>query len=649
MTTPTRPPRPRLGTCWFPEQWPRERWEQDVAGMVAAGLSVVRVGEFAWSWYEPRPGEHRFDGLDDAIGMLRDAGLDVLLCTPTATPPRWLTAAHPDVLAVTPDGRRRPPGSRRHTCPTSATYRELSDEVTTRLAARYGGVVAAWQLDNEPGNHDSARCWCDECEAAFRRWVAARYGDVGALNEAWGTAFWSATYSSFDEVELPRPTVTAQNPALELAHRRFASGQVVGFLARQRDTLRQVVPDAVTCTNEYADDPFVDPAGVARLHGVAAIDSYPHGTRGPLHTAYLLDLARGSAVPAGADAAADAGRAWVVEQQPGRINWTEHNAAVPPGQVRLWAWQALLHGIDHLLFFRWRAGVGGQEQYHAGLLRHDGERGPGWHDAQAVAAALAAGDLDGLLTRSPDVALVVDHDARWALAVEEHVDGAAHDDLVLPAYAALRGRGLDVDVVPPDVDLTGYPLVVAPGLHLHAPAIVARLVDALDAGATVVVGARSLVRTGDSGWVVVPEPGGLSDRLGARVVDAGAVGPWPDPSGVTTLATPDGPIAAETWAEQLAVEADDVEVLATHTDEWREGAPAAVRRGGLVYVGAAGAAVWEHVVGLLVTSPRAPGGREVFHRGDRTVVLDHVARTVEVRPADGVATVGGPNNEEVEP
>ena len=622
--------RPRLGTCWFPEQWPRERWERDVAGMVDAGLELVRMGEFAWSWYQPRPGTWDFAGLDTAVGLVRDAGLGVVLCTPTATPPRWLTAAHPDVLSMGPDGSRRAPGSRRHTCPTSATYRAISDEVTGVLAERYGDAVTAWQLDNEPGNHDSARCWCPECEEAFRAWVLDRHGDLATLDDDWGTAFWSQGYSSVAELELPRPTMTAQNPALELAHRRFASRQVVGFLTRQRDVLRSVLPDAVTCTNEYADDPFVDPAGVARLHGVAAIDSYPHGTRGVWHTAYLMDLARGSAVPVGADAAAHGGRAWVVEQQPGRINWTPHNAAVPPGQVRVWTWQALLHGIDTLLYFRWRAAAGGQEQYHAGLLRHDAEPDLGWHDAAAVAAELATGDWDEVLaSRTPDVALLVDHDARWALEIEQHLPGAGHDDLVLPAYEALRRRGLEVDVVPPDVDLTGYPLVVAPLVHLRHRGVVERLHDALDAGATVVVGARSLVRTADSGWVTEPAPAGLAGRLGARVVDAGAVGSWPANTTTTRLQTPAGdPVTAEVWAEQLAVEADDVDVLLVHTDDWRAGEPAVLRRDELVYVGAGGTAVWDHVAGLLVDAEPTDGGTEVFHRDGTTVVIDHTALTV---------------------
>lgn len=630
--------RPRIGTCWFPEQWPRERWDADVDGMVEAGLSIVRLGEFAWSWYEPRPGRIDLSGLDDAIALLRGAGLDVMLCTPTATPPRWLTSASPEVLATAPDGHRRDPGSRRHTCLTSATYREHSRRITRVLAERYGSEVDCWQLDNEPGNHDSARCWCDECETAFRQWVLDRYDhDLDELNRRWGLAFWSGGYGDPDEIVLPRPTVTDQSPALELAHRRFASQQVASFVAEQRDVVRSVVGDAVTVTNEYADDEPAAPTDVARVHGRAAIDSYPHGTRDPWHTAYLLDLARGASVPAGADAAADGGRVWVVEQQPGRINWTPYNAAVPSGQVRTWTWQALLHGVDTLLFFRWRAAAGGQEQYHAGLLRHDGSPGVGWHDARAVTDELRRDGVAGLLPRPPArTAVVVDHETRWALSIEQHVAGAGHDDLVLPAYTALRRLGLDVDVVPPDVDLRGYDLVVAPAVHLRRDDLVAALLARVDAGAVVVVGARSLTRTVESGWVTERAPAGLAARLGAHVVDAGAIGTWPDPSETTVLAADDGTtVSAVAWAESLVLDTASTEVLLWHTDPWRADQPAVVRRGGLVYVGAAGHEVWDRVLRLvapadLPTTPRDEPGDHVerFHRPAGTVTLDHDELTV---------------------
>lgn len=620
----------RLGTCWYPEQHPQERWPEDVARMADAGLRLVRLGEFAWGALEPAPGTFDVDWLAEAIDLAAGAGLGVILGTPTAVPPRWLVKRDPTIRLVDADGSSRAAGSRRFTCPTSVTYRNASRRIVQVLVERFGSHagIEAWQLDNEPGNHDSARCWCPACEAAFRDWVHARYGTLEALGAAWGTAFWSGQYRSWEEVELPRPSSTVQSPSLLLAHRRFASHQVVAGLEEQRAIVAKGSPGRDILVNLYWDDTFVDARDVHEAGGVAAIDAYPHGVDGPEAYAYLLDLARGSAGPSG--------RAWVMEQQPGPINWTALNPPVPPGQVRLWGWQAAMHGMEASLYFSWRPTRSGQEQYHSGLLRHDGTPDQGLAEAIRLAAELeAVGQRQpGLLARPrARVAILHAYEDAWAIEIDPHQAGLTHRSLVQPVHAAIHRLGLDADILGPRDDLTGYSVIVAPALHLMTQARVQRLLEALSAGALVVLGPRSFVKDIDDCWLEEPIPGGMATRLGARVIEGlsqtGSV--TVDPGG-----DPAGP-----WTDVLEVsdpQDSSIEVVARYGgDTYLAGLPAVVRRGELAYVGASSVEAWVTILrpwliarDLPVLTPRA--GVERFARDGRIVTIDHTALTIDGLP-----------------
>ena len=650
----------RFGVCWYPEQWPEQRWSEDVAQMAELGLELVRIGEFAWSRFEPARDRFDWGWLDRAIDTLAGAGLSVVVGTPTATPPVWLATERPEILAVGPDGRRKAYGSRRHTSPSSAAYREEAARITTAMVARYGDhpAVVAWQLDNEPGNHDSARCWSAESQAAFSRWLSDRFdGDIAALNDAWGTVFWSGTYPTFEDVRLPVPTVTDHTPSLRVAHLEFASSQVMLGLDEQRAIVAAGAPGREIFTNLYLGDVDIDPRAVARPTGLGAVDVYPHGLRGPDDVAFVLDLARGSALASGAGVEARGGRAWIVEQQPGPVNWTGDNPAVPVGQVRLWCWQAALHGIEGLLWFRWRAARAGQEQHHAALLRHDASRAPAWDEAARFLRehAEVAATSPSLLERPrARVALLHEHLDAWMLQVVPQVPDASHRELVIAAHAAARRLGLDVDVVPADADLTGYEVVLAPALHVVTDERLARLRAALDAGATVVIGPRSLVRDPHAVWVDVPLPAGLSEALGARVDHAGSPLGWPrDPADRSDVAwsSPASAVGdvvpAGGWIETLVVGADGSDGGGSDGDLGAEtepgetsqllahahggpldGSVVAARRGGLLHLGAASIEAWTGVLAELTA--RRPGDPhlEVFERDGGTVTLDHRRRTV---------------------
>lgn len=230
----------KFGVCYYPEHWPQTRWPEDAQMMRAMGLEIVRIAEFAWAKLEPTPGQYDWSWLDEAIDVLAKAELEIILGTPTVTPPAWLTRAHPEILRVDANGRARDHGTRRHTCPNSPTYRQFSRQIVRAMGERYGSDprITGWQIDNEFGGGGTARCYCENCAKAFRDWLQARYGTLAALNNAWGTIFWSQTYTDWAQIRPPSDHIDKKNPSHVLDYYRFASDSFVSYQQEQVDILR---------------------------------------------------------------------------------------------------------------------------------------------------------------------------------------------------------------------------------------------------------------------------------------------------------------------------------------------------------------------------------------------------------------------------
>jgi beta-galactosidase len=512
----------RLGVCYYPEHWPEEMWAEDARRMADAGLTRVRIGEFAWSRMEPDPGRYQWGWLDRAIESLHEAGLGIILGTPTATPPKWVVDQMPDMVAIDADGKPRSFGSRRHYCFSHMGYRAESARITRAMAERYGhhpGVVA-WQTDNEYGCHDTILSYSEAAKAGFRKWLAARYSSIAELNAAWGNVFWSMEYRSFDEVDLPNLTVTEANPAHLLAFRRFASDEVVAFNRIQVDILRAHSPGRDIVHNYMGFFTEFDHHTVGDDLDAVGWDSYPLGflesfrfseaektiyaRQGhPDIAAFHHDLYRGCNA---------AGRWWVLEQQPGPVNWGRYNPAPLAGMVRLWSHEAMAHGAELVSYFRWRQAPFAQEQLHAGLLRPDSDPAPALAEAAQTAGEIA---LIGPLGPPPKkVALIFAYDADWVTKIQPQGAGFSALWAAFDCYSALRQMGLDIDILPPNAALDGYALCVIPCLPIVPKALLDSL---LRFSGQIVIGPRSGSRDVD---FTIPEslpPGDLFPGKVARV------------------------------------------------------------------------------------------------------------------------------------
>ena len=580
-----------LGVCYYPEHWDESRWETDARRMAELGISYVRIGEFAWSRLEPSRGQFTFGWLDRVMDVLHGAGLRIVLGTPTATPPKWLVDECPDILPYDEQGRVRGFGSRRHYTFSSETWWRESARIVEALARRYGNHpgLAGWQTDNEYGCHDSTLSWGPEDLRAFREWLRRRYQSAQQLNEAWGAVFWSMEVAGFDQVSLPAGTVTEPNPAQRMDFWRFHSDQIAAYDRMQCDIIRAHSPGRWITHNFMGFVSDFDHFKVAENLDLASWDSYPIGfvekfpfsegernrwaeTSHPDIAPWHHDLYRG----------VGRGRFWVMEQQPGPVNWASWNPVPKPGMVRLWTWEALAHGAEVVSYFRWRQAPFAQEQFHAGLnLPGQDELSPGGAEAAQVARELAALPPLPATTRAP-VAFVFDYPSYWATMIQPQGKDFRYEELVFRWYEAFRRLGLDVDVVAPGAPLQGYRLVVVPTMVQVTDAALAAL-QAADG--LVLIGPRAGSR---DRHFAIPEglpPGPMAALTGTRVTQVASLRPG--------LSQPvAGTVAGEVVRWRDHAEAKGAEVLA----EFADGGPALTRKGRMhALMGWPDAVLLEHI------------------------------------------------------
>ncbi|MBD1382191.1 beta-galactosidase [Metabacillus arenae] len=572
----------KLGVCYYPEHWPEELWEEDFKRMKELGFTYVRVGEFAWTIFEPEEGTFSFDLFDRAVAKAHEYGLKVFMGTPTATPPAWLTHKYPEVLNVSQDGISYQHGARRHYNYNSETYKRLSSIIVTEMAKHYkdNPAIAGWQIDNEL-NCEIDAFYSEADHTAFREWAKKKYKTLDKLNQTWGTVFWNQTYTSWDQVYLTRKTVpNSPNPHHMLDEKRFISDSAISFAKLQADILRLHAPNQWVTTNgmfKHLDNHKM----TNELLDFYAYDSYPNFGRvieddseKPLRDrkwSWNLSIVR-SISPNFA----------IFEQQSGPGGWVTRleQPSPKPGQLRLWTYQSIAHGADIVMYFRWRTATKGTEIYWHGINDYHNLPNRRVNEVEQVSKEIhQIGEKVAGSSYKAEVALVTSYDNEWDGEFDKWVGpyAAKSNDLWIkafqynhvPADAVYLRNETTID------ELKKYKALVYP----HAAIVTKQQADLfreyVNQGGKIIFGCRSGYKDETGQTYMKAFPGYLADLVGVTVEEFTRVAPYEEIPRINFKG--ENELEANDFNEVLHPQYD-VDVISTYTNTHFEGKPALVKR-----------------------------------------------------------------------
>ncbi len=568
-----------FGSAYYPEHWPEERWSEDIRLMQEAGFTVARMAEFAWSVLEPEEGVFQFDWLDRAISLLAESGISTVLGTPTAAPPAWLIQVHPDILPI--DENRQPVqfGNRTHYCVNNEQFHKAARRIADAMGAHFGSNpnVIGWQLDNEYGRI----CYCDHCQAGFQMYLQERFGSLDVLNERWTTRYWSQTYTAWEQIPIPGGyhNFSYHNPGLMLAFRQFVTASYRRYQAVQIAALRPHLADDIWITHNfmgwfdsYDHYQMTEDLDLASWDWYIGSGRFDHLKTGPIH-----DLTRGFKRK----------NFWLMESQPGNVNWSTVNNKSWLGETRLMGWHAIAHGADAILYWQWRGALNGQEQYHGTLVDQSGQPRPFFAEAQWLGRELkSVGHLLAGTRVSAEVAIINDYDSRWSILAQPHNADFDYVDHLVNYHRAFAQLGIPADVISTDAPLRGYDLVIAPALIILTEEWADKAKEYVQRGGHLILTARSGMKDEYDALLPFRQPGALAEMAGVEVEEYYSLlepvpvkGNWFD--GVSHL-----------WAERLKPTNENTVVIARYgqSNGWLDDQVAitvnAFGRGLVYYVGA---------------------------------------------------------------
>jgi beta-galactosidase len=591
-----------FGVDYHPEQWvypyagtpenPEGAWQRDAELMVSAGVNVVRIGEFTWGLCEPEEGKFDFAWLQRAMDILGKAGIKVVLATPTAAPPIWLTKKHPEILPIDEKGLTKREGTRRAVCLNSDRFWEASKKVVEQMAKALGKSphLIAWQIDNSLGGNFTEASFNEDARRDWHLWLEAKYETVARMNEMMGLRHWGQVVTSFNQVPMPMAAPTHHNPALVLNWCRFCSDTIVQFVKMQADLLHELTPQRPVTTNLRPLLHRFDHFDLAEVIDFVSIESTAALKAKSSELACEIDMLRslkktGIRTPDG-----DSGF-WVMEQKAGNVTWQDVNSLVRPGVLRMFTYQLVSRGATAILFFRWRQPRFGSEKFHGAVLSHSLSG-----DGRIFKEVSQLGDEMKLLAPAikgtnvqSEVCILYSHDNDWTLQQPQQPNKffSLREHIQL-FYNALHDKNILVDFARPTEDLSRYKLVLAPSLHLLSGGEADRLKLYVQNGGT-------LVATFNTGLVdehnMAPDTGyphDLTDLFGLEVLEFDQLPPGEENHLTFKGAFPTSHMhPARLWCD--LIEPKECQILATYAKDFYAGRPAMTLHtfglGKAVYIG----------------------------------------------------------------
>lgn len=622
-----------FGGDYNPEQWPKEVWKNDIELMQKANVNLVSLGIFSWANIEISDGNYQFGWLDEIMDLLHEGGISVDLATATASPPAWLSAAHPEILPVNFDGVRLEFGGRQAYCAASKVYQQKAAALTEQIAKRYAKhpAVVMWHVNNEYGCH-APYCYCDASKAAFVQWLQKKYASLDELNASWGTDFWSQRYRNWDDIPAPKrtPDGTHPNPGAQIDFRRFSSEITLELFKTERDIIKKydsvnpVTTNFMSMKGTHAMDYFA----WAKEVDFVSTDHYlaQHDIENHIDLAQMADLTRGFAD----------GKQWLLmEHSSSAVNWQPRNYAKTPGQEKRNAMSFVARGSQGAMYFQWRQSQAGSERFHSAMVPHGGENTRVYREVAELGKLLSDHpELSKHATDKAEVAIVFDYEQFWAMMQANlPTEDLSYPDTVAAWYRALYKEGIQADFVPANVDaatLADYKLVLMPMVHMLSDAEEQVFTSYAQNGGNLVVGYfsniadRTLrVKLGGYGGSLV------KDVIGLYVEEF-------YPLRESTVKLSNG-FEAKLWAELSAL--NGAEVVAEFSSGQAQGQAAIVKRN----LGASTA--WYQGTELTDDSQRKffsdiakqlglavidSESTEVVRRGPYEISIDHAANTVSV-------------------
>ena len=507
-----------LGVDYYPEQWDISIMEEDLANIKELGSNVIRIGEFAWHLMEKEEGKYDFSFFDTVIKKANEYGLKVIFGTPTATIPAWLVKKYPEILSEFENGEKRTFGGRHIYCFNSEVFYKYSEKIIRELANHYKDEknIVAWQIDNEFGHEGSDECYCPKCHRAFQEFLRNKFNNsIDELNKTYGTTFWSQEYNSFEEIPVPKKTITTHNPALRLDWERFRSKSIVDYSNFQVELLKSIIPDCVVIHDFPGGglDKHVDYSKVAQKLNVVAFNNYPvwGGQKEPIpphEIAFGLDYIRGLKRE----------NFWITEAIMGAQGHDITGFLPRPNQAKMWSCQGMARGCSSLIYFRYRGATKGAEQFCYGILDADNKKRRKFYEVKDFFHNIIK--YEDILEQpiKSKVAIVYDYDSLASFRIQKQSILLDCHQEMKKFYKPFYDSNIMVDIISEDKDFSEYKILILPVMIIWKRELTEKVKEFAKNGGIVVMTYRTAVKDIDNNLTLGEMlPVGYNDFVGAYV------------------------------------------------------------------------------------------------------------------------------------